>query len=242
MAGKGTDPPPPRPRRRSARKAKPRLPESGQGPTPDPGPNGQLPEAASTFPSSQADPADEWDLDSFRVSQDYADGLGVEQAVTGVPVCKPGKDWWVRTHPNRKDYWIETLLLELEEERELYLISPPLHSALITEPMVSRRLLITSVTTQGRLFLWPLKLPAPDGKSNVWHETAMEAARMASSAWVRIAADLSFGTYRVWPAKAVLDEPKWPNLTFKEIFRLAFQERLISDLNHPVVKRLREGG
>jgi len=147
----------------------------------------------------------------------------------------------VRTHPGL-DYRIETLLLELEEERELYLIAPSLHAVLITEPTVSRRLLITSITKQGRLFLWPVKLPAPDGKSNIWSETAMEAARRASSTWVRIAADMSFGTYRVWEAKTVLDEPKWPNLTFKEILKLAFQDRRISDLNHPVVKRLREGG
>jgi hypothetical protein len=232
---------PPRPRRKYPRKAKPRLQETLQEPGLAPGCNGHLQEAAPTLQASQTDPADEWDLDSLRVSQDYADGLGVEQAVTDVPVCKPAKSQWVRTHPGL-DYRIETLLLELEEERELYLISPQLHSALITEPMVSRRLLITSITRQGRLFLWPVKLPAPDGKSNIWSETAMEAARRASSAWVRIAADLSFGTYRVWEAKAVLDEPRWPNLTFKEILRLAFQERRISSPDHPIVKRLQEGG
>jgi hypothetical protein len=165
----------------------------------------------------------------------------VEQAVTDVPVCKPGKSLWVRTHPSL-DYRIETLILELEEERELYLIAPSLHSALITEPTVSRRLLTTSITRQGRLFLWPIKLPSSDGKSNIWNETAIEAARRASSAWVRMAADMAFGTYRVWEAKTVLDEPKWPSLPFKEILKLAFQERRISSLDHPVIKRLREGG
>jgi hypothetical protein len=198
-------------------------------------------EHSSTVPASPAGSADDWDLDSHRVSQDYADGLGVEQAVTDIPVCKPRKSQWVRTHPSL-DYRIETLLLELEEERELYLISPSLHSALITEPTVSRRLLITSITRQGRLFLWPIKLAAPDGKSNVWNETAMEAARIASSSWVRIYADMSFGTYRVSQATTVLDEPKWPSLKFAEIFKIAFREQRISSLDHPVVKRLREGG
>src|SRR5262249_17762684 len=136
-----------------------------------------------------------------------------------------------------------TLLLELKDERgELYLISPGLHATLATEPTVSRQLLITSITRQGRLFLWPLRLPAPAGKSNVWNETPMEAARRARSTWIRIAADMSFGNYRVWEAKAALGEPKWPSLSFQEIVRLAFQERRISSLDHPVVKRLREGG
>jgi hypothetical protein len=211
-------------------------PELGFGPES----NGQLPEAASTNETASTE-ADEWDLESLRVSQDYADGLGVEQAVTDVPVSKPSKSQWVRTHPD-KAYQIETLLLELEEERELYLITPSLHSALITEPTVSRRLLITSITKQGRLFLWPIKLPAPDGKSNIWNETAMEAARLASSSWVRIAADMAFGTYRVWEAKAALGDPKWPSLKFEEILKIAFQERRIRGLDHPVVKKLREGG
>jgi hypothetical protein len=244
-ADSGTDrppsPSPSRPTRKYTRRTKTQLPKNTPEPAPDPEGNGQLQEAASTSQASQADSADDWDLDSLRVSQDYADGLGVEQAVADVPVWKPRKGQWIRTHPS-KDYQIETLLLELEEERELYLIAPRLHSALSTEPMVSRRLLITSITRQGRLFLWPIKLPAPDGKSNVWNETALDAARRASSAWVRIAADMGFGTYRVWEAKTVLDEPKWPPLTFKEMIQLAFRERRISSLDHPVVKRLREGG
>jgi hypothetical protein len=242
-ASPGADPPPAPSRsgRKSSRKARPRLPEDPPEPALAPGRNGQLQEAASIIGAASPGDDDDWDLDALRVSQDYADGLGVEQAITDVPVSKPSKSQWVRTHPSL-DYRIETLLLELEEERELYLIAPSLHSPLITEPTVSRRLLITSITRQGRLFLWPIKLPAPDGKSNIWNETAMEAARRASSVWVRIAADMSFGTYRVWEAKTVLDEPKWPSLAFKEILRLAFQERRISSLDHPVIKRLREGG
>jgi hypothetical protein len=202
--------------------------------------NGQLPE----IPSIRAAPMeadDEWDLDAIRVSQDYADGLGVEQAVTDIPVAKPSKSHWIRTHPDPA-YHIETFLLELREEKELYLVSPRLHATLATEPTVNRQLLITSVTRQGRLFLWPLRLPATDGKSNIWNEPAMEAARRARSTWVRIAADMSFGTYRVWEAKAALGEPKWPSLSFQEIIKLAFQERRISSLDHSVIKRLREGG
>jgi hypothetical protein len=210
---------------------------------PHPDTNGQIPNAANNgqlFEAASTE-ADDWDLDSLRVSQDYADGLGVEQVITDIPVRKPLKSEWVRTYPDQS-YQIETLVLELEQERELYLIAPSLHSALITEPTVSRRLLITSITRQGRLFLWPIKLPAPDGKSNIWNETAMEAAKRAGSCWVRVAADMGFGTYRVWEAKTALGDPKWPSLIFKQILKLAFADRMISSLDHPVIKRLREGG
>ena len=97
----GADPPPPpspsKPKRKITRRPKPKLPENPPESAPAPEKNGQLQEAAST---NQA--ADDWDLDSLRVSQDYASGLGVEQAVTDVPVSKPSKSQWVRTHPDLK--------------------------------------------------------------------------------------------------------------------------------------------
>jgi hypothetical protein len=58
------------PKRKYTRKAKPRPAENPPESAPTPGRNGQSLEAASTE-------ADEWDLDALRVSQDYADGLGV---------------------------------------------------------------------------------------------------------------------------------------------------------------------
>jgi hypothetical protein len=224
----------------STRKAKGRHPENHPELALDPESNGQLPEAASTKEAASTE-ADQWDLDSLRVSQDYADGPGVEQVITDVPVSKPTKSQWVRTHPD-PEHQIETLILELEEERELFLIAPSLHSVLITEPTVSRRLLITTITRQGRLSLWPIRLPAPDGKIDAWNKTAMDAAWRARSTWVRIAADMGFGNYRVWEAKDALGEPKWPSLSFKDILKIAFADRMISRLDHPVIKRLREGG
>jgi hypothetical protein len=183
---------------------------------------------------------DEWNLDALRVSQEFAEGLGVEPVVADCPVRKPDKAAWIRTHPD-PSYSIETLILELREERESYLVSPRLHSALIAEPTVTRQLLTTAITRQGRLFLWPLKLPGPDGRSNPWNDAAAEGARRARTKWVRIASDMAYGSYRIWEASADLGEPKWPKLAFSEILKLAFADRFIRDLDHPVVRRLRDG-
>src|SRR5207247_1402890 len=45
------------------------------------------------------------------------------------------------------------------------------------------------------LFLWRVKLPGPDGKHNVWHRLAAEAAERAMKRWVRVTANMSLGAY-----------------------------------------------
>ena len=61
--------------------------------------------------------ADPFDLASLRLSQDFASAVGVKKLVTTIPVKKPSKEWFVRTHPD-PDYRLQTAVLELKEDRE----------------------------------------------------------------------------------------------------------------------------
>jgi hypothetical protein len=102
------------------------------------------------------------DLDPFdparlRLSQDFASAVGVRKVLSMVPVKKPEKTWWIRTHSS-PDYRLQTGLLELKEERETYLVDPALWPALAAEPAFGPRLLVTSLSRQGVVFLWP---PSP---------------------------------------------------------------------------------
>ena len=48
------------------------------------------------------------------------------------------------------------------------------------------------------------------------------------------------GSERVLPeAAADLAAPEWPDLTFAEILRLAFKQRVIDSYDHPFLKQLR---
>jgi hypothetical protein len=40
-------------------------------------------------------------------------------------------------------------------------------------------------------------------------------------------------------AESVMAEPNWPELPFQELIKLAFRDRLITAIHHPVIKRLR---
>jgi hypothetical protein len=188
---------------------------------------------------SPSDPApDPFDPASLRLSQDVAASLGVNKALLTVPVRKPANSWFVRVH-TEEPYRLQTAVIELKEDRETYLVSQPLWPDLAAEATFSPRALFTAINRQGVLFLWPVRLPGVDGRVDEWSRTALIAAGMAMQGWVRIAANMALGAYEVWPATGQLVEPQWPSTPFVELLRIAFKERYIDSLDHPVLRRLR---
>jgi len=61
------------------------------------------------------------DLGALRVSQDFDASLGVKKVLSLVPIKKPSKQWWIRTNSELR---IETCVLDLKEDREVYLVAP----------------------------------------------------------------------------------------------------------------------
>jgi hypothetical protein len=181
---------------------------------------------------------DPYNLTDLVLGQNFASALGVQKLVTTIPVKKPSKEWFVRTRLDQS-YSIKTAVLELKEDSETYLVGKSLWPQLLTEPTFSPRLLVTTINRQGVLFLWPIRLPGADGKIDDWNRSALEAADEAKSRWVRLTANRSLGAYEILCAPGLVAEPEWPALSFQEIIRLAFKDRMIDDLNHPVLRRLR---
>src|SRR5262249_51536548 len=99
--------------------------------------------------------------------------------------------------------------------------------------------LFTAINRQGICFLWPVKLPAPDDRKSEWSRSAREAAEMAMTRWIRMRANLSLGAYEITIAESVIADPVWPDLPFQELVRIAYRERMITALDHPVIRRLR---
>jgi hypothetical protein len=79
----------------------------------------------------------------------------------------------------------------------------------------------------------------PDGRVLEWHRSALEAADNARSVWTRVRADMDLGAYRMQDAPLMRAEPNWPAITMREILRVAFRDKVISSLDHPVLQRLR---
>jgi hypothetical protein len=201
-----------------------------------PGSNGPT---TATVRADVAKPeADPFDLSSLRLSQDFAAAAGVKKLVTTIPIRKPSKEWFVRTHPG-SGYRLQTAVLELKEEREIYLVAPALRSDLADEPTISPRMLVTAINRQGVLFLWPIRLPGADGRIDDWNRSAMDAVDEAQTRWVRVQANMGLGAYEVAVGCGTMPEPAWPDLPFQEIIKIAFRDRMISEWSHPVLRRLR---
>lgn len=50
---------------------------------------------------------------------------------------------------------------------------------------------------------------------------------------------MSLGAYEMFEASATIPDPKWPDVSFQELLRLAFRDRLVDRFDHPLIKRLR---
>jgi hypothetical protein len=180
--------------------------------------------------------ADLYDLESLRLDQDFASALGVQEVLTTVPVKKPEKTWWVRTHPD-EGYRFATGVLELPNEG-LFLVARKLWPAMAEEPAFKPHVLVLAVNRQNVPFLWPLRLPDDEGGGGAdWHKSAIAAAGNATTAWTRVVYVKGFTGYRVQTSQ-VKAEPVWPGLTMDELIKIAFKDRMIDKLEHPSLDRL----
>jgi uncharacterized protein YbdZ (MbtH family) len=170
------------------------------------------------------------------LDQSYADTVGVKKLLTTVPVRKPNRQDFVRVHPDPMYRLTPAAIIDVKEDREVYLVTPNMAQALPGE--FSTVTLFTTINRQGTLHLWPVKLPTPEGRHNEWHRSGAEAAERAMQKWVRVTASMSLGAYEIFEASGDLPEPVWPDIPFEEILTIAFRDRYVDRDNHPLVQRL----
>jgi hypothetical protein len=183
-------------------------------------------------------PADFFDLDRFRLPQNFEATVGVKKLIVAVPVKKPDRQAFIRVHPD-EDWRLATAVIELKEDREIYLVDPTIAAELPQE--VLHKILFAAVTRQNDAFVWPVNLDRDDRRGNDWNRSALAAAQVAMSRWVRISSNMSIGAYDVVQAADTIPDPTWPDIGFQGLLKIAFQDRIIESLDHPVVCKLRGG-
>ena len=175
-------------------------------------------------------------LAAIRLSPEAAATAGTSEVLRHVPVRKPSRTEFVRVHPDA-EMQIATGVFVDREECEVFFVVPELRAELAGE--LKPVLLVTAITRQGVVLLWPVALPDESGRRNPWAETAREACELAKVSWVRLVADMSLGAYRIYQAEGQLSDPVWPDKPLPELLKLGFKDRIIDSTDHPVVKRLR---
>ena len=176
-----------------------------------------------------------FDPKRLRIAGAFSQGPTARRIMTNVPVRKLNRQEWFRVHPD-PDMRLDTLLLEVRDERLTYLVAPDIAPAIPGEAVA--KTLYATITRQGVVLLWPVRLPDEQGRLDEWNTVAHQAAQRAETNWIRLAANMGAGTYEVYEAMDQIGEPDWPDLTFERILEMAFKDRYIDNLDHPVIRRL----
>lgn len=174
------------------------------------------------------------EIKALRLRQDFVVDVPIRKVITQIEVRKPNKQEFFRVHPD-ESMQFESAILEYSIEKRVYLVAPEILDKLTNE--VVPKVLMFCVTKQGTPFLWPIKLPSAEGAIDNWNCTAMDAAILARSEWVRLIP--RGGGYEIQVAEVNSSAPEFPHLTLEEVLTLAFEKRYIDDLSHPVVRKLR---
>jgi len=123
-------------------------------------------EFSANSPTSDED----WDLAALRLDQNFDSIIGAQQVLTAVKVRKPNNQEWFRVHPS--DNWrLQTTILRLKEENEDYLVLPNLRQAVWDE--IQPVMLFTAINRHGEVFIWPVRLPKGDGRTDPFMESDM---------------------------------------------------------------------
>ena len=190
-----------------------------------------------------ADPPDDdssnpnpFDPKKFRIGQRFGEGQDVQRILVSVPVRKPNRQEFFRTHPDPA-MSLEAAILEFKQDRQSFIVAPELVPHLSGEAV--SKLLIPTLTNHGTLCLWPIRLPDEQGRLDEWNSVALDAAERAKTKWIRLMANMAAGTYDVLEAKALFPEPNWPEFSLQQLLEIAFKGRVIDSMDHPVLRRLR---
>jgi hypothetical protein len=184
-------------------------------------------------PSNEMDP---FRPENLRLNQSFTETVTVKKVIATVPIRKPFPQDFVRVRPGSE--WRDNFpMIELKNEREEYIVTARLVEELATE--IVGKTLLTAINRQGTVFLWPIRLPGPDGKDMDWWRSAREAAERAQHCWVRLRANMNLSAYDIFQAESMLVEPEWPEISFWELVKIAFRDHLIDSLDHAVIKGLR---
>jgi hypothetical protein len=97
------------------------------------------------------------------------------------------------------------------------------------------------ISRQGSIGLWPIAGPDPDGKINAWHVSARRACNELMRRWgqVRTEGRGGSGGYIVEAARVAYPDPVWPeNVDLDRMLELAFEDRDLDSLDHPIAQKL----
>jgi hypothetical protein len=151
---------------------------------------------------------------------------------TLVPYGKLPPEKFIRVRP-KSDAAYSCWLLQAKKPSDQYLVADDLHSVL--QGHVRKALIRLAVDKDGEPYLVPEIAPDAGVKLHRWNASWNSALKIAETRWVKVKANLATGSYEVFAATDDLATPLWPEESMEELVGMAFNDRVISDVGHPLV-------
>lgn len=203
--------------------------EQEPNPAPKHGGNGATPPPTG---DQSASPTDIFtDLDALKLDTANALFLGTTKHVVHVPIRRPSKTEFIRTHPEESYSLPGRVFEDREGDGRTYYVLPNLTRFLedVTRPVF----LVLAQNSVSVTFIWPVTASEAGG----WGDSARSAAFLARDHWVRIVANRPASSYDVITAEAEIPPPRWPDMTFGDLLKVAFKGRVIDSMEHPIILR-----
>lgn len=177
-------------------------------------------------------------LDELIQPVDYS-GVATAGRPIRIQISKPRRDEWVAVRPG-EDWQLAGYVIEDKQdmESEIYIVHKDLANGELADD-ARYAILHLAISTTGRIFWWHIKMGTTN-RRNHWAETAVKAVEVAQKNWIRLIP--GHESYEIREAKVQMPEPKWPDLSRDEAIQLAFKDRVINSLEHPIARRLILGG
>ncbi len=143
------------------------------------------------------------------------------------------------------EWKFDTYLLDLGGKTDgegKYLLDTALYPEVIETKKLKLVTIYTGITYgSGEIFLSEIAQPDAEGKDNEYNRTRRLAYKAAETQWVKLQTNDSIGAYDTVLAISKLPDPEWPEEPENIIkaIEIAFKDRFIDDINHPVLKRVR---
>ncbi len=175
------------------------------------------------------------DIKEFLVNPGDDQEIVIEKKIITVQAKKPNSQQFIRAHPTMEQ--MVDVIKWKDDKDELYLLHPKITPYLLEQRQ--RVMLYLCIHRSGSPFLFPVPQPDKNGKSYSWHRSAAEAILKARKQWVRLQPDNSSGGYVLYEAKGKIPDPEWPtDMSMVDYISIAFKDKMIADLEHPIIKAL----
>ena len=174
-------------------------------------------------------------LEELRVPDTYSTTAGGIKLPIKPTFSKLSRSRFSRTNTS-EDYKARLFFIEDKNTGETYIATPSMAPYLGS--MVQTKILRLAVDNAAVPYLIAEPVLDPNGRPNLWNSSMGEAIRRSEKEWVRILSNQNASQYEIIIAQDNLGEPKWPDQTMDELIREVFGNKIISSLDHPLIRQL----